>query len=276
MSKNFVYLGPQGTFTEEAAILYDSSLNRISEPTILRVGQAVIENKQSIGIIPIENSLEGPVTYSQDLLINNPTLSIEGEVILPINHYLITKPSTSIKEIEYVYSHPQSLGQCKNYLQTHFPEAEQIASLSNATAVTTMLNDTRNSAAIGPQRTADIYNGVIRDSKIQDQGNNETRFIILSHSDHKFTGNDKTSICISFKEDKPGSLYEVLGVFAAESINLTKIESRPTKEILGRYHFLIDCLGHREDQVLKTCFAKIEPLVSKLTIFGSYPKHEAS
>jgi prephenate dehydratase len=275
MTTTFAYLGPEGTFTEEAAILYDSSITRIPEPSIVRVGAAVVEDPHKKGIIPIENSLEGPVTYSQDLLINNPTLLIEGEVVLPINHYLITKPSTSLEEIESIYSHPQSLGQCKNYLQAHFPEVEQIASLSNATAVTTMLADASPCAAIGPKRTAEIYNGKIVDSKIQDQDNNETRFIILGHSDHAPTGNDKTSICISFKEDRPGSLYEVLGVFAAQSINLTKIESRPTKEVLGRYHFLIDCIGHRQDEILKNCFMAIEPIVDNLTIFGSYPKYES-
>tara|TARA_B100000029_G_scaffold516069_1_gene626664 strand:- start:123592 stop:124422 length:831 start_codon:yes stop_codon:yes gene_type:complete len=276
MGKSFAYLGPEGTFTEEAAILYDSSLARVAESTIARVVQAVLNNAETIGIIPIENSLEGPVTYSQDLLINNPELRVTGEVILPINHYLITKPTTEPEEIEFIYSHPQSLGQCKNYLQSRFPDAEQIASLSNATAVTTMLSDQKPSAAIGPKRTADIYNGHIIDSRIQDQENNETRFIILDHSDHEATGDDKTSICISFKEDRPGSLYEVLGIFAIDSINLTKIESRPTKEVLGRYHFLIDCVGHRKEPVISNCFTKIESLVDKLTVFGSYPKYRSN
>lgn len=271
MSRTLAYLGPAGTFTEEAAILYAPAIERRPEPSIIRVGESVVADPEVIGIIPIENSLEGPVTYSQDLLINNPELSIRGEVILPINHYLITKPSTEPINIEIIYSHPQSLGQCKNYLQTHFPEATQVASLSNASAVATMLNDDKSSAAIGPERTAEIYNGLIIDSRIQDQANNETRFIVLDHTDNQPTGNDKTSICISFKEDKPGSLYEVLGVFAAESINLTKIESRPTKEVLGQYHFLIDCIGHRKDPMLSGCFLKIKPMVDRLTIFGSYP-----
>ena len=274
MTTTFAYLGPEGTFTEEAAILYDSSITRIPEPSIVRVGAAVVEDPHKKGIIPIENSLEGPVTYSQDLLINNPTLLIEGEVVLPINHYLITKPSTSVEEIESIYSHPQSLGQCKNYLQAHFPEVEQIASLSNATAVTTMLSDASPCAAIGPKRTAEIYNGKIVDSKIQDQDNNETRFIILGHSDHAPTGNDKTSICISFKEDRPGSLYEVLGVFAAQSINLTKIESRPKKGAVWEYNFYLDFIGHASDEKINSLLDGLNQNTKFLKIIGSYPISE--
>ncbi|HCG90689.1 MAG TPA: prephenate dehydratase [Dehalococcoidia bacterium] len=274
MPKTLAYLGPRGTFTEEAAIRYNPDLKLQSEPTIVSVGAAVLSSPNIIGIIPIENSLEGAVTYSQDLLISEPSLSIYGEIILPINHYLITQHGRSKDEIEIIYSHPQSFAQCKNYLEKNFLGINQVASLSNALAVTTMLASQNKSAAIAPQRTATIYDAAIIDSKIQDQSNNETRFVILNQQDHQPTGNDKTSICISFKEDKPGSLYKVLGIFAEKMINLTKVESRPTKETLGRYHFLIDCLGHRTEPILSRCLTDVGNEVFKLSILGSYPIFE--
>ena len=272
MVKRLSYLGPAGTYSEEAALLYDSGAELVPCPTIPTVCRAVSDGIADEGIVPIENSIEGSVVYTLDYLISETELSIFNEVVLPIQHCLMVQPGAGAGQIRRVYSHPQSLGQCRHFIEENFPDAEPIASLSNSAAVTDMLNSGTGAAAIAPQRAADLYGAEIIGRGIQDVTNNVTRFVLLGWADHVPTGNDKTSLSFTFAEDVPGSLYAVLGVFATRNINLVKIESRPTKESLGRYNFLVDFEGHREHPMVTEVLDDLAGLVSGLKVFGSYPR----
>ncbi len=269
--RRIAFLGPVGTYTEEAALQYDEEADLQPFPTIGAVGLAVSSRVTEQGVVPIENSLEGSVTFTLDLLIRQSGLSIHSEIVLPIEHYLIANPGTRAPDIQVVYSHPQALAQCRDYLERCFPQAEQTASLSTAAAVIDMQQSDVPAAAISSSRAAQLHDIEIIGQKIQDNPNNVTRFAVLDTVDHPPTGNDKTSICFSFNQDAPGSLYGALGEFARRNINLAKIESRPNKEALGQYIFLIDCQGHREDPPVREAIAALKNTSSMLKVLGSYP-----
>lgn len=271
MVKRIAYLGPVGTYTEEAALSYDPHADLQPFPTIAAVGLAVSSGVTDEGVVPIENSLEGSVTYTLDLLIRQSDLAIYKEIVLPIEHYLMARSSTRAPDIQVIYSHPQALAQCRIFLERCFPQALQTASLSTVAAVTDMQASDVPAAAIAPKRAAELHQVEIIGQNIQDNPNNVTRFVVLSPRDHPPTGKDKTSICFSFAQDAPGVLYQALGEFAKRNINLAKIESRPTKESLGQYIFLIDCHGHREDPLLKEALDALARRVSVLKVLGSYP-----
>ncbi|MDE2841885.1 MAG: prephenate dehydratase [Chloroflexota bacterium] len=272
MAKRLSYLGPAGTYSEQAAFLYDSQAELLPFPTIPAVCRAVSDGVADEGIVPIENSIEGSVVYTLDYLISESDLSIFNEVVLPIDHCLMIRPGANPQDVRIIYSHPQSLAQCRHFLESNFPGAEPMASLSNSAAVSHMMESAETAAAIAPQRAAELYGAEIIGRRIQDVTNNVTRFVLLGWQDHEPTGSDKTSLCFTFAEDSPGSLYSALGVFATRNINLVKIESRPTKESLGRYNFLVDCEGHRENGLLKEALSVLQGQVSDLKVFGSYPR----
>ena len=272
MARTLAFLGPYGTYTEEAALLYDAAAELRPYPNISAVGRAVAMGETAEGVAPIENSIEGSVNFTLDLLISENSLLISYEIVLPIEHYLMGKPGTRLKDIQVVYSHPQALAQCREYLEKNFTNAERSASLSTAQAVGDAMNSDIPSAAIAPFRSAALYEAEILASGIQDVAANATRFVVLSKSDHEPTGNDKTSLFFTFAEDLPGQLYGVMGEFAQREINLAKIESRPTKQSLGQYVFFIDCDGHREDPMMGEAIEGIRRRASSLRVLGSYPK----
>ena len=274
MARTIGFLGPLGTYSEEAALLYDNTADRLY-PTITGVGEAVAAREIDEGVVPIENSLEGPVTFTLDLLIAQPTLFIRGEIDLPIEHYLLAKPGTVPAEIRVIYSHPQALGQCRQYLEKNYPQAEQMASLSTVLCVTDSFESKVPAAAISPRRASELYDVDILDRGIQDVANNVTRFAVIGLSDHAPTGDDKTSMAFTLEKDSPGLLHRVLGEFADRDINLLKIESRPTKQLLGEYIFLLDCVGHREESPMKEALAALADPISMLRILGSYPRWKA-
>ena len=263
-----------GTYSEEAALLYDKTADRLY-PTITGVGEAVAAGEIDEGVVPIENSLEGPVTFTLDLLIAQPTLFIRGEIDLQIEHYLLAKPGTVPAEIKVIYSHPQALGQCRQYLEKNYPQAEQMASLSTVLCVTDSFESKVPAAAISPRRASELYDVDILDRGIQDVANNVTRFAVIGLSDHAPTGDDKTSMAFTLEKDSPGLLHRGLGEFAHRDINLLKIESRPTKQLLGEYIFLLDCVGHREESPMKEALAALSDPISMLRILGSYPRWKA-
>ncbi len=236
---------------------------------------SMVENKKTYeGIVPIENSIDGPVTDTLDLLIHESNLSIQKEIILNISHCLITnKNSSNSQHFSEIFSHPQALGQCKKYLLKKYPNSKLTASMSTSEAVKFVSHCAENIAAIGTDISAEIYDGHIVEKNIQDNMNNSTRFIVLSHEKTTPSGNDKTSLCFSFSQDAPGSLYKVLGEFAKREINLTKIESRPSKNTLGQYVFLIDLEGHQHEKLIQETITAIKKLVSEIKIFGSYPTY---
>ena len=275
MARTIAFFGPAGTYTEEAALRYDPAAELKPYPTIAAVGQAVSTSATEQGVVPIENSLEGSVNQTLDVLISQTDLSIFHEIVMPIDHYLMAKAGTHTTDISVIYSHPQSLGQCREFLERCFPAAQQIASMSNAAAVSDMKESSETAAAIAPRRAASLYNVEIIDQSIQDSPNNETRFLVLARQDHPRTGKDKTSMCLSFPQDSPGILYQALGEFARRNINLAKIESRPTKQSLGQYIFLIDCDGHRDDAALKEAIEALTGANSVVKVLGSYPRWES-
>ena len=274
MPDRVAYLGPAGTFTEGAALLYAPHSELVACPTVVAVAAAVAAGQAQEGVVPIENSLEGSVTDTLDLLIHESSLFIRQELVLPIEHCLLVRPDTRETDIQVIYSHPQALGQCRGFLESRFPHADVVAALSTAAAAE-QLQRSQNSAAIGTLRAAELYNVEVLAQGIQDNPSNVTRFVVLGHTDHPPTGDDKTSLCVSFDEDRPGLLYTTMGEFARRSINLAKVESRPTKQSLGRYIFIIDLNGHREDPVVKEALDGLRSQVSALKIFGSYPRYSA-
>ena len=273
---SIAYLGPEGTYSEEAAVKYADKIGGdwtlVPFPTIQAVALAVASGIADEGVAPIENSLEGSVTATLDILIQDSRLSIRNELVIPIDHTLLVVPGTRAADIQTIFSHPQALGQCRAYLEQCFPNAQKIASLSTVSAIDDVWASPVPAAAISPQRAAELRNMETLARGIQDNSSNETRFVALAREDHEATGHDKTSICFSFSEDKPGMLYNALGEFAIRNINLAKIESRPTKESLGLYWFLVDFDGHREDPKVQGVLDFIKSQTAMLRVFGSYPR----
>ena len=274
MTKRIAYLGPPGTFTEEAALKYDEKALLIPFSTIPGVAAAVDTEIAEEGVVPIENSLEGSVTDTLDLLIHESRLLIRRELVLPVEHFLLVKPGTQAQEVRVIFSHPQALAQCRHFVERCFPQAQMVAALSTAAAVEQMMSHSLPAAAIGTQRAAALYNAQILAKNIQDRSPNVTRFVVLAHTDYPPTGTDKTSLGFSFAEDRPGLLYGVLKEFAEHNINLTKVESRPSKESLGKYIFLVDLEGHRETPLIAEVLAKVQAKTSLFKVFGSYPRYE--
>jgi len=273
MARRVAYLGPPGTFTEEAALLYNEKAQLIPFSSIPAVAAAVDTGIAEEGVVAIENSLEGSVTETLDLLIHESKLLIRHELVLPIEHHLLIKPGTEPPQIEVIFSHPQALAQCRRFIERCFPKAQMVAALSTAAAVEQMMSSSLPAAAIGTQRAARLYEAQILARNIQDRFPNVTRFVVLAPEDHPATGRDKTSLCFSFAEDHPGLLYGVLKEFAERSINLTKVESRPSKESLGKYIFLVDLEGHRQDNLINEVLTRVEAKTSLFKVLGSYPRY---
>ena len=268
---NVAYLGPPGSYSEQAAKDWEQEGDLVPAESIPAVAELVTQRKADQGVIPIENSIEGGVTFTLDLLIQSSELLICGELIVPIRHALMARNEIPISEIRQVLSHPQSLGQCRQFLLDELPHATLVASLSNSKAVQEMMDSDLTTAAISSERAAVLYGARVLKYRVEDVPNNETRFIVLSHSDHRRTGNDKTSICFEFGDDSPGILSESLMEFASRDINLAKIESRPNKKNLGRYIFLADIEGHRSDKLVSEALKALGQKVTMMKILGSYP-----
>ena len=266
------YLGPEGTYSEQAAIDYAADSDRIPYSGIPAVVKAAELGDVEEAIVPIENSLEGVVTYTVDLLIHGSPLKIRGEVVVPIHHQLLIPMGMRMEDVRVVYSHPQAIAQCRGFLSRNLPNAEHVAALSTASAVEDMHSSRYPSAAISSRRAAELFDATIIQSNIEDVPNNQTRFVVLGTEDERRTGRDKTSVCFDFSQDAPGTLYSTLGELAQREINMIKIESRPDRRSLGKYVFLIDLDGHREDTVVSEALDAMRKRASLFKIFGSYPK----
>ncbi len=272
MSKRIAYLGPAGTFTEQAALLYDGQAQHIPFASIPAVAAAVDTGMVEEGVVPIENSIEGSVNDTLDLLIHESRVLITRELVLPIEHLLLVKPGTQADSVQMIFSHPQALAQCRKFLERCFPKAASVAALSTAAAVEEMVGSDKPSAAIGGQRAADLWAAEILARGIQDHSPNVTRFVVLASHDHPATGFDKTSLCFSVAGDHPGALVDVLEEFSQRSINMAKIESRPSRESLGKYIFLVDLEGHRDDPIIAEALSRLQAKTDLFKVFGSYPR----
>ncbi len=270
------FLGPAGTFSEEAAMAYAAGradVNYLPLSSIPAVVTAIETGAASVGILPIENLLEGSVTFTLDLLIHETDLKIAGESVIPIRQYLVARPEVMLPEVQVLYAHPQSLGQCRRFIERCLPGVATVASLSNSKAPAEALADERPAAAISTRRAAEMTGARILAQDIADNLGNVTRFIALAREDHAPTGRDKTSFCFGFAEDRAGSLVGALKELADENINMTKLESRPSKLVLGQYIFLVDIEGHRNDAHVARALERLATQTNMLKIFGSYPAY---
>ena len=268
------FLGPRGTFSEEAALLHAGPEgDLVAFASFPALTSAVETGLAREALLPIENSIEGAVSATLDLLIHETPLRIRAEVDLPVRHFLVTPPGADLGDIRLVASHPQALGQCRRFLERCLPQAEQVATLSTSAAIEeAAASGDRSRAAIGTARAAEIYGGRVLARDIQDVRANVTRFVALAREDAAPTGDDKTSLGFTVAANVPGALHGVLAEFAAEGLQLTKIESRPTKGWLGDYVFLLDLEGHRLDPAVGRVLERIRGRCATLKVFGSYPR----
>jgi len=275
IKKKIAYLGPPGTFTEEALDKFVkdiSQVRKISFPTVVDVIRSVDRGEADEGLVPMENSIEGSVNITQDILTFESEAKIIGEVIIPVKHSLIGKKKIKLDNIKKVISHPHATAQCRKYLSTNLKGAEVIAANSTAEAVKILKKGNDDIAAIGTKTAAKIYDLEIIENDIEDNKDNKTRFVFIGNSIQPKTGNDKTSIVCFLKEDRPGSLYNILKEFACRNINLTRLESRPAKKDLGDYVFMIDLDGHLHDENIFEAIEVLRKSVYLVKILGSYPK----
>lgn len=265
------FLGPRGTFCEQAAREHFCDVNAVFDerPSIADVFRSVRVKETDNGVVPIENSSEGSVVVTLDLL-NGYDLKISGEVILRITHNLIVKPEIEEDQIMEVASHPQALAQCRQYLEENLASATLVETKSTAAAVK-LASESKGTAAIGTQLAAQLYGMKVLASGIEDNRENHTRFFVLSHHDREPTGNDRTSILFSVRHS-PGSLHEALGALSRRMINLTKIESRPARGKPWEYVFFCDFEGHREDEKCREALEELQQRTINLKILGSYPR----
>lgn len=277
MTHRLAFLGPHGTFAEEAALQYDPQAKLLPLASISAVAGALAASLADEGVVPIENSLEGSVAETLDILIHpdmSGPLAVRNEVVLPIEHYLLVKPGLTADRVKRVFSHPQALAQCRSFVERRFPKATLEAALSTAAAVEEIMARD-DAAAIGNRRAAELYGAETLAQGIQDRSPNVTRFVVLAQEDHQPTGDDKTSLAFAFAvEDQPGLLVAALDEFSRRSINLSKIESRPSKERLGTYIFLVELVGHRTDEPLAEALERVREKCSFFRVLGSYPRYQ--
>jgi len=264
------FQGEVGAYSEEAAFqFFGTSIEIRPRETLEDVFKSVEEEGVQFGVVPVENSLEGSISRSYDLMLES-SLQVCGEIELRVIHCLIAGPDANLDTVKKVYSHPQALGQCRSFLK-HL-NVVLIPSYDTAGSVKMIKEGgLTDSAAIASARAAEIYGMKIIAREIEDNPNNFTRFFILAGKDSPPSGNDKTSIVFSTK-DRPGALYKVLGEFSHRNINLAKLESRPTRQKPWQYNFYLDFEGHREGAAAREALDKVEKLSIFLKVLGSYPK----
>ncbi|MFQ5580528.1 MAG: prephenate dehydratase [Nitrospiria bacterium] len=265
------YLGPEATFTHMACTRrFGFSVNALPVESIKSVFDEVERGRANFGVVPIENSNEGVVNHTLDMFIESP-LKIFGETLLEISHHLLSKTG-KLKDLKRVYSHPLAFAQCKVFIETHLQGIEVIEVSSTAKAAEMAQQDPA-AGAIASELAARLYHLGVIEKKIEDHVNNFTRFLVISPQTHLPTGRDKTSLLFSV-QDKPGILYEIIRPFSKAKINLTNIESRPSKRKAWEYIFYVDMEGHSEDRKIKKVIKVLRAGGVTLKVLGSYPSAE--
>lgn len=277
--KQVHFLGPQGSYCEIATRqfialngFHQTQYELIPCSSIINVIENVDSINNIIGVVPVENSIEGPVRETLDNLARaSSKVMISRETIVKVSHCLVTK-AKKYDEIQTIISHTQGLAQCKNFINRNLNHDVELQTAKSTSEAIKSLKDLPESyAAIGTSIAAKLYNLPILSKAINDQPENYTKFVLLSDSFPDTTGNDQTSIAIVLR-NKPGALVEILQPFSENDINLCRIESRPSKKNLGEYVFFIDFNGHIQDDNVKTTIGKIAPNVDSYRFLGSYPK----
>ena len=270
-----VFLGPAGTFTEEALFTQAdyAAASVIPAPTLAEALDAVACGRASLAFVPIENSIEGSVPITVDGLVFESELLIQREVVLDVHITLAAPAGTDLAGIKRILSFPHATAQCRRFLAERLPDAEIVPTNSTAEAARLVGEERRpGTAALAPKLAAHLYELEVLQAAVEDHPDNQTRFVALASSGlPAATGHDKTSIVCFQREDRPGSLHGILSEFAARSINLTKLESRPTKRGLGDYCFLIDLEGHVADEVVADCLRVLHAELAGVKFLGSYP-----
>jgi chorismate mutase/prephenate dehydratase len=266
---NIAFLGPEGTFTQEAVLKhFGQSVTTIPLNAIDEVFREVESGATPYGVVPIENSTEGVVNHTLDMFLQSP-LKISGEVELRIHHHLLSTDN-ALERIQRVYSHQQSLAQCREWLDSNFPRGERIAVSSNAEAARRVV-DEAGTAAIAGDIAAKKYRLRIIKSNIEDNPNNITRFLIIGRANVSPSGNDKTSVLVSAR-NKPGSLHGLLEPLARHHVSMTRIESRPSHCVNWEYVFFLDVEGHKDDTHVKAALCELQREADYFNILGSYPR----
>jgi chorismate mutase/prephenate dehydratase len=269
-SLTIAYFGPEATFTHQAAIRrFGSSLRYSALKTIGDVFAEVSKNRADYGVVPVENSTEGVVTHTLDMFVDSD-LKVVAQIILRVQQCLLS--NSPRKQIKKLFVHPQSLAQCRGWIQNNLPQAEIIETSSNARSAE-MAAKEKNTAAIAGILAAEKYNLQVLEQDIQDNAANATRFLVLGRQCSPPTGNDRTSLMVSIS-DKVGALHHALAAFRRNRINLTKIESRPSKRKAWEYFFFIDCDGHVLDRKVTKAIEQLEQECSFVKVLGSYPNSE--
>lgn len=264
------FQGERGAYSESAVYKFFGADTQVKPCRDFKdVFESIAKQKTAFGVVPIENSLEGSINQTYDLFLKYD-LKVCGEVIVKIEHCLIANPSTKLEDVKAVYSHPQALAQCRSFLERF--GRELIPTYDTAGSVK-MLKEKgiKDAAAVASERAAELYDMKILARDIADNKENYTRFFVLSKEDAAASGRDKTSIIFSAAH-KPGSLYKTLNEFAQRNINLTKIESRPTKQTPWEYNFYLDFEGHRNEERCAQALQALEKYAAFIKILGSYPK----
>jgi len=263
-----VYFGPPATFTHLAAIKnFGHSVELIPARNIKEIFARVEKKQADYGVVPVENSTEGIVSHTLDMFLDSE-LKICAEIILEISHHLLGRGK--LKNVKKIYSHPQAIAQCRLWLEEHLPDVKISETESTAKAAQ-LASQEEDAAAIASEVAAGLYGLRILEAHIEDSPHNYTRFLVIGRDYAEPSGQDKTSILFSIK-DRVGALYDMLAPFRAHGINLTKIESRPTKRKAWEYVFFVDFIGHKDDEPVKKALSELEERCFFLKILGSYPR----
>lgn len=273
----YAFLGPVGTFTELALaqVKEAKSAKHLPVSTINEAIEAVVSGKAQRAIVPVENSIEGGVSATLDALANTTDIRIYGEYLVPITFHLVAKPGTKLADVKVVSTHPTAYAQCRGWMQDNIATHSYLPSTSTAAAAADLLSkDPLADAAIAAKSITDHYKLTVLARNIGDNKNAQTRFIEigLNAKPTKRSGKDKTSVIVELPEDRPGALLEMLEQFAARGVNLSRIESRPIGDQLGRYRFNIDVQGHIDDDAVAEALMGLHRFSPHVTFLGSYPR----
>jgi chorismate mutase/prephenate dehydratase len=267
---SIAYLGPEATFTHQAAIQkFGSSLRYVSQKTIADVFAEVSRNRADYGVVPVENTTEGVVTHTLDMFVDSD-LKIVSQIVLPVQYCLAG--NGRLQDIKRLYVHPQALGQCRQWVQEHLPKVEIFETSSNARSAELAAKGKVNAAITGVL-AAEKYGLPVLEQDIQDNAANATRFLVLGRQCSPPTGDDRTSLLMSVA-DKAGALHQAIAAFRRHKINMTKIESRPSKRKAWEYFFFIDCDGHVQDRKVVKAIQLLGEHCNFVKILGSYPNTE--
>jgi prephenate dehydratase len=266
------FLGPAGTFTEEALLsLGVDGVEPVACATIGEVFAAVASGDCETGVVPIENSVEGSVNETLDALAFDHELHVTAELVRDIHHALVVAPGVTLADVTAVVSKPEATAQCRAWLARHLPGRAAIAANSTAEAVQRAITEP-GLAAIGTELAAKLYGGDVLADAIEDFEANQTRFVVIGRGLREPTGHDKTSLALFMQRNKPGALLMILSEFAYGQINLSKIQSRPTKKQLGEYMFFVDLEGHVADPAVSLALECLRLKLREVKVIGSYPR----